>query len=196
MATGLMNGGEWGWTAAKDGYLVIKRGEVNKPLPPEFYSFTRAENPRIDKPMSVTFADSIQLVGYSISPGEVLHQKDGGARLRFYFRAIGPVKADYLVGIVALANTEVISSQYWFPTTLWLPMTKWPQGDLMVVEVPRVALAGQPWIDVYLTLHEPLKDNQPGAKVPLRIEQLTANPEMPAAEENQIPVVRLRGEYW
>ncbi|GIW06561.1 MAG: hypothetical protein KatS3mg060_1366 [Dehalococcoidia bacterium] len=191
--TGLLNGGEWGWIEARDGYLVIKRGEPNRPLPPEFFTFTRVEGePKIDRKLSATFGESVQFLGFSLSPGEVLHQKDGGARLQLFFRANGRIPRDYLVGVTAIANGEVVSAGYWWPATLWYPMTRW--GDeIVVVDVPRVALAGQPWVDVYLSLHEPAENNRPGAKLPLRIHSGSS---VDSGVDGQIWLVRLRGEYW
>jgi uncharacterized membrane protein len=187
--TALLNGGEWGWIAAKDGYLLLKRGEPNRPLPPEFFTFTRPRDTRIERPLSATFGENIQLLGFSLAPGEVLHQRDGGARLRLFFRANGRVARDYLVGITAVANGEQVSAQYWWPATLWYPMTRW--GDeVVMVEVPRVALAGQPWVDVYLSLHEPLQNNRPGSRLPVR-----ASSDLDTRDD-RLWLVRLRGDYW
>ena len=136
-----------------------------------------------------TFGDSIEFLGYSLSPGETLHQKDGGARFRLFFRANGRIPKDYLIGMTAMANGQQVSQGFWWPTTLWYPMTRWG-GDIVVVDVPRVALAGQPWVDVYLTVNEPRENNQPGARLPLRTESDTSG------EDGQIWLVRLRGEYW
>jgi uncharacterized membrane protein len=191
--TGLLNGGEWGWVAARDGYLLIKRGEPNRPLPPEFFSFTRLDQPpAIDRPMSATFGDVIQFLGFSLAPGEVLHQRDGGARFRLFFRATGRVPRDYLVGMTAIANGEQVSAGYWWPATLWYPMTRW--GDeIVMVEVPRVALARQPWVDVYLSLHEPTEHNRPGARLPVRVQ---GNARDDLGDDGRLWLVRLRGEYW
>ncbi|MFN8533618.1 MAG: DUF2079 domain-containing protein [Dehalococcoidia bacterium] len=192
--SGLLNGGEWGWVAAQDGYLLIKRGEPNRPLPPEFFSFTSLDRqPNIDRKIEATFGDSLQFLGFSLSPGEVLHQKDGGAKIQLFFRANGRIPKDYLVGVTAVANGEQTSAEYWWPATLWHPMTRWGDGIIMV-EAPRVALAGQPWVDVYLSIHEPLDNNRPGPKLPLRI--AGGREDGGSGEDGQIWLVRLRGEYW
>ncbi len=193
---GLLNGGEWGWVAAKDGYLLIKRGEQNKPLPPEFYTFVQPGDSKPDRPMRAVFGDSLTFLGYSLAPGETLHQKDGGASFRLYFQANGPLPKDYLVGMVAMANGQEISSQYWFPATLWYPMTKWGSGEIVVVDVPRVALAGQPWVDVYLSIHEPLENNQPGPRLPVRLEKDSGQAGAVPGSDGQIWLVRLNGQYW
>ncbi|MCS6800734.1 MAG: DUF2079 domain-containing protein [Chloroflexota bacterium] len=191
--TGLLNGGEWGWIEARDGYLVIKRGEPNRPLPPEFFTFARPERaPRIERPFLATFGDVVQFLGFSLSPGEVLHQRDGGARLQLFFRPTGRIPRDYLVGVTAFANEHQVSAGYWWPATLWYPMTRW--GDeIVMVEVPRVALARQPWVDVYLSLHEPLEHNRPGARLPVR---LHSGGRQDLSDGERLWLVRLRGEYW
>ena len=68
-------------------------------------------------------------------------------------------------------------------------MTRW--GDeVVMVEVPRVALAGQPWVDVYLSLHEPLQNNRPGSRLPVR-----ASSDLDTRDD-RLWLVRLRGDYW
>ncbi|MCS7002551.1 MAG: DUF2079 domain-containing protein, partial [Dehalococcoidia bacterium] len=194
--TGLMNGGEWGWIAAKDGYLLLQRGVVNTPLPREFTSFARPSAPKIDTPILATFGEGLQFLGFSLSPGDTLHQKDGGARVRLFFKATQPQRKDYLVGVTAMANGERISQTFWFPTTLWYPMTKWQLDEVVMVEAPRVALAGQPWVDVYLSVHEPLERNQPGAKLPVRQNRPDPRRDAQPSDDDTLWLTRLKGEYW
>ena len=112
------------WTLARDGYLVLKKGAKSKPLPDEFYSFVRADDPQPLYPMTVDFGDVVRLLGFS-----PLYEREEEVRFYLYFQALRPLEKDYAITLyLADEQGNVIGGTdrpqpalVWYPTSLWQP---------------------------------------------------------------------------
>ena len=63
----LLNSGEYAVLAARDGYLLLKRGgtgQIGGHLPGEFYTFARVDERAVPRPLHARFGDALELVGY------------------------------------------------------------------------------------------------------------------------------------
>ncbi|MER3399115.1 MAG: hypothetical protein C4316_11430, partial [Chloroflexota bacterium] len=138
----LLNGGEWGVAAARDGYLVLVRGSRVRELPEEFFTFALAGPDEKYEPVGAVFAPGLRLVGYRLEPGTVLRGRDPVARLVTFWQAEGPIREDVrLVFRLVGPDGRVLEDRPYQAATLWLPPQPlagrkpykgrgqvWPQG--------------------------------------------------------------------
>src|SRR5262249_46645542 len=83
---------------AQDGYLLLHRRAVAPPpgqtcaatLPPSFYSFAYLSPPPGTSPAGVVYANTLDLIGYSISPPSV-NLAEGVTKVTTYWRVLAPV---------------------------------------------------------------------------------------------------------
>lgn len=172
----LLNGGEWGVAAARDGYLVLVRGSRVRELPEEFFTFALAGPDEKYEPVGAVFAPGLRLVGYRLEPGTVLRGRDPVARLVTFWQAEGPIREDVrLVFRLVGPDGRVLEDRPYQAATLWLPPSRWPVGSLIKVEdrfglregpvrvqvwVGRQAEFGRP-IDPYPLMAPPAGDRFP-----------------------------------
>lgn len=150
---GLLEKG-WGILAAKDGYLLLRRGEKNRSLPEGFYSFARAGKPKMQNPLDVTFGP-LRLLGYSLEPGRVVHGQAPYASITLFWEATRPVGGDYLVMLsLAAEQGKTISREYYNPTSTWYPTSQWVPGEIVRTDVARLALGSFPRGEILLGLRE------------------------------------------
>lgn len=163
----LLLGGQWGVVAAQDGYLLLRRGAANAALPPEFFTFTRAKASEVPHPVSAIFGDALELVGYDLHPGEVLHGVEPHAKVSLFFRAARPIGEDYLpvLYVIDIAG-EVRSTQGFAPAALWYPTHRWAEGELVRLDYSWVPLEGRPWGEVWLGVVAGKDPNNRGALLP------------------------------
>ncbi len=126
-----MLAGEWGVEAARDGWLLLKRGGTQKTLPDEFYTFARAPNPTPQVPLNVQFGQVLRLVGLDLS------EERDGVRLALYWQRtdagpigeqvrLWPYYFDLQSGLV-LEDT----SQRPLVEALWYPPQRWKAGEIV-----------------------------------------------------------------
>ena len=137
----LLQSGEYHVVAARDGYLLLKRGpgapmDASNPygLPTSFFSF--AELPAGAAPphaVDVSFGSSLRLVGYDVSPAPTLYLNSGYITVTTYWRVTAPLMTAYHPEFVF---TRQDGSEYVdrdFPAIQWLPMTNWRPGTTYMV---------------------------------------------------------------
>jgi hypothetical protein len=139
----LLQSGEWGVVAAKDGYLLLKRGASERDLPEEFYSFAKAKDVDIRQRADVLFGDSLRLVGYNISPGGKLHGRDPYASISLFFRPELPLEQDCTIALFVVSDSgDIVKIHASNPTTTWYPTSRWGQGETVRVDLEQVPLEG------------------------------------------------------
>ncbi|MEO7000678.1 MAG: DUF2079 domain-containing protein [Ktedonobacterales bacterium] len=137
----LLHSGAYHVVAARDGYLLLKRGagarlDAHDPygLPTAFYSF--AQTPTGATPphaLDVAFGSSLRLVGYDVAPAPTLYLNNGYITVTTYWQVAAPLTATYHPEFVF---TRQDGSEYVdrdFPTSQWLPITNWRPGTTYVV---------------------------------------------------------------
>ena len=174
----LLNSGDWGVVAARNGYLLLQRGAPASALPEEFYTFVRGDPSTVTVPLSLMFGDAVELAGYDLVPGEQLHGTVPHAKMTLFFKTHRWLPQDFLisVSVVGDGNQEIYHERYQ-PTTLWVPPTKWVPGELMQVQLLWLPLARADHAEVRVALvgtqepYAPLPSLLPEAEVaqqPLR----------------------------
>ncbi|MBI2886789.1 MAG: DUF2079 domain-containing protein [Chloroflexi bacterium] len=151
----LLQSGQWGVVAARDGYLLLRRGAEAGVLPEEFYTFVRAEPSAIATRLSVAFGSTVELVGYSLEPGRVLHGHDPYAKLRLFWRVQEAPTQDFLVAVSVVGEEEqTILVDRHQPTLLWYPSQRWEPGRLIEVVAPWLPLGDADRGELRVTLVE------------------------------------------
>jgi len=136
---------EFGLIKAQDGYLLLKRGASRAELPPEFYTFAKAQNPEIQHPMVVDFGDSLRLLGF-----DILYDRDREVNFVLYWQALKPLDSDCAVQLHLVNESgEIIQSTHTpQPTLVWYPVRQWPPGETI-----RVLVNTLPWTTSRLTAY-------------------------------------------
>ena len=135
--------------AAEDGYLLIARGAGPKldpsdlwGLPQSFYSFTKLPaGQQVAHPLTVGFGDSVQLVGYDVTPS---FRPGIGSffNVETYWQATGPVPTGTYL---SLKENLPHQAPYVFThliSTTWLPMDEWQPGTTYVATMDNVQAVG------------------------------------------------------
>ena len=134
----LLTGKEFGLVHAEDGYLVLRRGAPQAPLPDEFFSFARApsapDGTLLHQPQyrtDITFGDAVRLVGFDAYDGRHTEMPQTPLRFFLYWQALKPLDQNYrfalyllddkrqVVGTIDLG--ELPGVQTWYPPTRWQP---------------------------------------------------------------------------
>ncbi len=122
---------EFGLVAAEDGYILLRRGAPQRPLPDAFYDFLRVRDPAPEYPLTVDFGDALRLHGYDI------RGRRGDERLyTLYMEALRPLTTNYQIALFQLdpdgsvvgATTEPPAALVWYPTSRWQP------GEIIRIE--------------------------------------------------------------
>jgi uncharacterized membrane protein len=168
----LVRSGEYSVLAARDGYLLLRRGAAEvSPLPPEFYAFARASERDPGHALQVTFGDVLELVGYDYSPLNVVHATDLPATITTYWKLLRPAGLDYRFVFFFSRGDGAIVWQYdgETPATLWYPPADWHVGETVRVQTPILSVGRLR--DVILAVLPPGK--QP-ASIQDRLKPITA----------------------
>jgi hypothetical protein len=133
----LLAGGDFGPVAARDGYLLFRRGAPQELLPEEFFSFAWASDDEIQYPVTVDFGDALRLVGFDLT---FYRQEEVVPVL--YWQALRPLERDYHINLYLLdeEGVPVGATDREQPTTIWLPTGLWSVGKTV-----RVAMNTLPW---------------------------------------------------
>lgn len=138
---GLLETGEFGVVDARDGYLLLRRGEPEylsgKQLA-SFLSFVRADEADIAHPLNARFGDALELVGYDYAIRPVVHATERPATVATYWRALKPLDQDYGFAFFFTRNDGAVVGSYAGPlaATLWYPPTGWQPGEIVKIETP------------------------------------------------------------
>jgi uncharacterized membrane protein len=126
----VLNSGAFGPVEAVDGYLILRRGAPPRPLPDSFYSFARANNPRISHPLDVMFGDKLELLGFDVIP-----ERDGKVNLRAYWRARAPIARDLFLTffITDGQGHEKGAALHREPANFWYPTNRWKPGEIVQI---------------------------------------------------------------
>jgi uncharacterized membrane protein len=115
----------FGVLAAKDGYVLLRRGSPGGvTLPDEFYSFARPQEPQIEYPALIEFGDALRFLGFD------LLREDGMTILSLYWQAASSLDRDYRVypffyddtgTIIEDTSLRPMTTAIWYPTGMWKP---------------------------------------------------------------------------
>ncbi|GAC1447852.1 MAG: hypothetical protein PVSMB4_04100 [Ktedonobacterales bacterium] len=181
--------------AARDGYLLFKRGPGTSPtalsgnpygLPASFYSFTQ---PSTAPPhaLAVRFGSSLELVGYDVWPDRDINLNVTTLQVATYWRVTGPIPAGTAPAIVLLqpggGSTRVTD----LPATQWLPADRWPLGATIVVRTRPLSPATGPGT---LRVGAEVTSPPAGMALPVTIEK-PASPGQPYPRTDVAGVVAL-----
>ena len=128
---------EFGLIKAQDGYLLLKRGAPPAPLPDDFYTFVRAQEPQIQHPMVVDFGDAVRFLGY-----DIVYDRDREPGFVLYWQSLRELEPGYSIKL-HLANEagEIVESTTSpQPALVWYPPEKWKPGETI-----RVIANTLPW---------------------------------------------------
>lgn len=142
LLTGLAIEPDFGFVAAKDGYLLLKKGAPRPSLPDEFFTFTHYDSlPPAAQPFDAQFGDALQLVGVKTEVRR-LATSETEPQVVLYFKAIKQPAEDYHLFLYRLdaAGQVVGATDYPQPALFWWPTSRWEAGDQRQVRVNTI-----PW---------------------------------------------------
>jgi len=133
---------------SQDGYLLLEKGDRERPLTTDFFSFMLAENDLLPQNnITATFADGIHFFGFDIN-----QKRNSTLELQtfWYLDKTPPPDAEIQLNI---AYNDGIGSRTIQPiTTAWLPMNEWPLNTFIVVDFADFGLAPNPDSEINLSL--------------------------------------------
>jgi uncharacterized membrane protein len=116
--------GDYGILAARDGFVLLKRGEPNKTLPDAFYDFVRGDDPRWRA--EARFGDRLRLRGFDVRQDEA-----GRTSLATYWQIDRPLATKLRIypffydgrttQITEDTEQRPLVGLLWYPTNLWKP---------------------------------------------------------------------------
>jgi uncharacterized membrane protein len=124
--------GDYGVAAADDGYLLLRRGEMNRTIPEEFYRPWRVLDPSPTFTQAALFGDALELLGYDVTTDA--HDE---LVVKLFWRARQPVAEALNFHVAFLDPNGVLlhDSQFYPPVaTLWYPTTRWQPGETILVQ--------------------------------------------------------------
>jgi uncharacterized membrane protein len=137
----LLVSGEFGVLAARDGYLLLQRGlpwPAGSSLPDAFYTFARVDEGQVAHPLHARFGDALELLGYDDSLRNVVHAEELPATVATYWRPLRPLPAGQAVVLFFSRDDGAIVYGYdgATATTLWYPVERWAEGEVIRVQTP------------------------------------------------------------
>ena len=129
--------------AAEDGYVLLRRGEVEGDGIEDwerFLSFARADAEEIGHQTQATFGDTLELVGYDYAVHNVVTTGQPPATITTYWRALKPIGQNLDFAFFFTREDGAIVGGYSGanPTTEWLPTSTWEVGDIMRIQTPEL----------------------------------------------------------
>jgi uncharacterized membrane protein len=153
----LLSSGEFGILDAADGYILLKRGLLERTLPDAFYDFARASEIQPQYAVNVQFGDALRLLGYDV----IDDRRRQETAVRLYWQALRPLDqglrlypffVDAENRVVEDTGQRPLLTQLWYPPELWLPgevvfaeTMPWTLGNRWSLAVG--VLAGDNWAD-------------------------------------------------
>jgi len=165
----LLERGEYGVIAARDGYLLLRRGASHGLRDATWAAFlTFARDPQPPRfTTGVRFGDALELVGYDYDVHNVVTAGQLPATVATYWRALRPLEADYEVALFFTRSDGAIVGDYTggTATLAWYPTRAWRPGEIIRVETPILAIGRDRGVLVGVS--------QPGASRDNRVARLT-----------------------
>ena len=144
----------YGVVAADNGYLLLRRGEPARELPPGFTRFALADPGEVERPDEVVSADGrLTYLGASIAwAPDPWRQRAWQATVVSYWRAEAPLGRDLRF---VLADGDDLGAPLFSrpPTAVWLPSSRWPAGQ--VIRVVHGTLGVDERLDLTIAALEP-----------------------------------------
>jgi uncharacterized membrane protein len=164
----LLESGEFGIQAAKDGYLLLRRGATGRldgGRLADFLTFAHAGGgaPRI--PARARFGDDLELIGYDYEIRPVVHATERPATIATYWRALRPLSEEYDFRFAFTRSDGAIVYQYDGPlaATLWYPTSVWAEDETIRIETPVLAVGRLH--DVLVAVSRPAEDGAGSAEL-------------------------------
>jgi hypothetical protein len=137
----LLASGEFGVLAAQDGFLLLKRslpGAAGSPLPDAFTTFARVNEHAVRHPARARFGDALELLGYDYRTHNVVHAQQLPATVTTYWRPLRPLATGQNLVLFFSRDDGAIVYHYDgpTPTTLWYPIERWAEEEVVRVETP------------------------------------------------------------
>lgn len=136
-----LNDEGFGIVDARDGYLLLAKndrtgGQPDLPtsLPDRFFDFARVDRPatfQAEVPLSITFDDKLELVGYAFGLGA---HEEFLPVVTLYWRALQPLEENYTLWPFFIdRNGHLIEDPSERPlvTTLWYPTSRWSPDEII-----------------------------------------------------------------
>ncbi len=125
---------------AQEGYLLLQKRTVpptpgqtcSITLPPSFFSFAYISPPPGTSPAAVLYANTLDLVGYAISPPSV-NLQEGVTKVTTYWRVLAPITQPLTIVTTFTRpdGTRIVMEDAW--TQSWLPPSRWQPGQIVAV---------------------------------------------------------------
>ncbi len=120
----------WGFAAARDGYLLLKKNETRQ-LADEFYTFILPDPADWQSaPELARFGDELALVGVKSHTN-----REAEPQVTLCFRVLRQPDTDYFVRLYLLNDDDTPAGATIFqqPALVWLPTLKWEAGQIVQV---------------------------------------------------------------
>ncbi len=128
--TQLLQGGDWGVAAGRDGVLLLRRGEASTEIPNEFYSFVAGDGCAGGRDLDQAFGQAVRLVKYRLEPTGKVHGADPYVKLHLCWQVAGQPGQDFATAVSVVDETgKTISTDRFQPSLLWRPSATWQAGD-------------------------------------------------------------------
>lgn len=176
----LLASGQFHVVAARDGYLLLKRGaappvSATNPfgLPDAFFGFTKLPaSYAVPNTTDVGFGPSLRLVGYAIEPASRL-TVGTFITITMYWKATGPVTSNLAPQLLFTRQDGTHFSDGDFASADWLPMRDWQPGATYAVRSWPIFLGGAEAGQLRMDLRV-LDTSAPGGATAVAVTQSTA----------------------
>lgn len=132
----LLQSGQWGVVAGRDGVLLRRGGETTT-IPDDFYSFLDGDNCKGGVEVGASFGGNLRLTRYRLEPANGrVHGNDPYAKLALCWEASGKIDDD-IISVVEIVNEEggTIYADRFQPALLWRPASQWQYGQRIQANV-------------------------------------------------------------
>lgn len=179
LLTGLAIEPDFGVVAAKDGYLLLKKGAPRAALPDEFFTFTQYQQlPPDVQPFDALFGDALKLAGVKTEVRR-LATSETEPQVVLYFEVLQKPAEDYHLFLYRLdaAGHVAGATDYPQPALFWWPTSRWQAGDRRQVRVNTIPwwTGDQPAFAYALGLSRTSDPWDVSARLPVTLSS-TANP--------------------
>ena len=131
------NADGYGIVDAADGFMLLRRGAPQRPIPTEFYDVFRAPDAAPQYPAQVDFGDAIRFLGLEL-------KQNGGVvpTIDLVFQPLRQLDKDYFITLYLADETYQLSGavEATQPALLWFPTSRWNPGDIV-----RIPFRYLPW---------------------------------------------------
>ena len=198
LLTGLVIETEFGPIAARDGYLLLKKGARRDPIPEDLFTFTQFEQvPAGAQPFRAVFGDIFQLV--ALKPeARRLATSETEPQVVLFLETLRKPDRDYALFLYLLDQQGRIigATDYAQPALFWRPTSHWRPGDRRQVRVNTMPWwTGDKTIFGYaLGLSRSDDPWDVAARLPVTLAAETENPPgvRPMDENTLLPLVAFR----